>query len=203
MKKFFNSALRWQGNLFANTSSIVVTILAIFVFTSCQKGTIQVDSAIDEVPNPKAVTLSDANVLHDYTGIPTLTMWELQQARAATSKYRNIKNAFKDGYADISVEVENMGHHFMKSSINDATFDIRNPEILVYDKHEDGTYELVAVEYAIPLSASVNAPAGFTGSMDVWDANQTFKLCLLHAWVWEYNPAGVFNPTNPNVHLHE
>ena len=37
---------------------------------------------------------------------------------------------------------------------------------------------------------------------DVWDGNVGAGLWLLHAWVWCYNPAGVFNPTNPLVHLH-
>jgi hypothetical protein len=28
------------------------------------------------------------------------------------------------------------------------------------------------------------------------------QLWLLHSWVWAYNPQGIFNPTNPMVHLH-
>ena len=62
--------------------------------------------------------------------------------------------------------------------------------------------KLVAVEYAIPLDLSVNAPTGFTGNLDVWKRDTFFQLWLLHAWVWEYNPLGVFNPTNPLVHSH-
>lgn len=34
-----------------------------------------------------------------------------------------------------------------------------------------------------------------------WDGNTGFGLWLLHAWVWDYNPAGVFSPMNPTVHL--
>jgi hypothetical protein len=129
-------------------------------------------------------------------------MWELQQARAASARYRNIENAKKDGYGDIAVVVPQMGHHFLRLENLDDKFDYRKPEILVYNKHEDGSYELVAVEYAIPLDLSVNAPAGFTGDSDVWDRNTGFGLWLLHAWVWSFNPNGVFNPTNPSVHTH-
>jgi len=143
---------------------------------------------------------AEGDVVSSYTGLSWQTTWELQQARAATAKYRNVENAIKDGYADIAVDVENMGHHFMKTSIVDGTFDIRQPEILVYNKDHDGNQVLVAAEYAIPLTNP--QPAGFTGSADVWDGNAGFQLWLLHAWVWAYNPSGVFNPTNPTVHLH-
>src|SRR5215216_2722513 len=83
---------------------------------------------------------TNAEVLNNYSGIFSQTLWELRQARAATAKYRNIKNAIKDGYADISVVVPNMGHHYMKSAFVDATFEIRKPEILVYNKNEDEAF---------------------------------------------------------------
>ena len=88
----------------------------------------------------------------------------------------------------------------MKTSIVDGIFDIREPEILVYNKNVGGAQELVAVEYAVPLTFP--KPEGFTGSADVWNGTSGFPLWLLHAWVWSYNPDGVFNWTNPTVHLH-
>ena len=146
---------------------------------------------------------SDGNVLHQYHGLSWQTMWELLQVRAATARYRDIQNAISDGYADISVVVPNMGYHYMKSALVDVTFEIRKPEILVYNKKENGKFQLVAVEYAVPIDLSPDkAPKGFTGSADVWDRNTGFGLWLLHAWVWYRNPDGVFNPTNPLVHLH-
>jgi len=72
----------------------------------------------------------------------------------------------------------------------------------VYNKNEDGSFQLVAAEYAVPIDISPNKPPeGFTGTGDVWDRNTGFGLWLLHAWVWKNNPDGVFNPTNPLVHL--
>ena len=59
-----------------------------------------------------------------------------------------------------------------------------------------GKRRLVAVEYAVPLALSKRAPAGFMGRADQWDANQTFQLWTLHAWVYEFNPDGVFAPFN-------
>ena len=134
-----------------------------------------------------------------YSGLSSQNLWELQQARAATARYRNIKNALKDGYVDIEVDVEHMGHHFLKEALLDATFDFRQPEILVYNKNDAGEQELVALEYAAPLTA--NPPSGYSGNDDEWTIYEN-ALWTLHAWVWAYNPDGVFNPTNPLVHLH-
>lgn len=133
-------------------------------------------------------------------GVSPQTAWELQQAKAATAKYQDIANALADGYEDIHVDVEGMGHHFMKSLHLDDQFDYRKPEILVYNRDKNGTQRLVAVEYAIPLTEP--RPEGFTGDDDEWDGNTGFGLWLLHAWVWEHNPNGVFKAMNPNITLH-
>jgi hypothetical protein len=189
-------------NLNKPLSAIVVICICLFLVACEQEDqNIVVPDASVEAKG-MGTTLSQTNVVNLYPSVPDQTLWELQQARAATARYRHLENAKKDGYGDIDVIVENMGYHYMKLDNVDATFDVRKPEILVYAKHDDGSYELVAVEYAVPLGLSVSAPEGFSGSMDVWDENHGFGLWLLHAWVWSYNPDGVFNSTNPLVHLH-
>jgi len=91
----------------------------------------------------------------------------------------------------------------MKSKFVNATFDVSKPEILVYNKKLNGSFELVAVEYAVPISVTPDvAPKGFTGSADVWERNTDFGLWLQHAWIWRFNPDGVFHNTNPLVHVH-
>ena len=128
-----------------------------------------------------------------------LPVTELAKTRRATARYQNIENALKDGYVDINVVLPNMGRHFLKEGILDATFDAERPELLVYTEEPGGHRSLVAVEYAVPLSLSATSPEGFTGAADVWFPDQTFKLWTLHAWVWRENPAGMFNPTNKKV----
>lgn len=200
MKNLFNSALRCNRKSFAQQGIFYFLFIGLLI-TSCQKE--NRGTPVEEVQSTSNHTMiTESNVVHDYSGVLKKTAWELQQARAATARYRNIKNAIKDGYGDISVVLPNMGYHYLKSSFVDATFDIRKPELLVYNKNENGEFQLLAVEYAVPLSLSSNAPQGFSGNQDVWDRNTGFGLWLLHAWVWSYNPDGVFNPTNPLVHLH-
>ena len=215
MKKLFNASKGRNANNVAalpllsgftrNTKFLyyLAVLLGALLFTGCEK------QAINETRNeaqplslkmqPSVTGNSDAEFLNMYDGLSKQTSWELQQARAATARYRDIKNAIKDGYSNINVDVPNMGHHFMKTSLVDATFDIRNPEILVYNGLDTGNPELVAVEYAVPLTYP--KPEGFTGSDDVWNGTSGFPFWLQHAWVWKYNPDGVFNWTNPTVDL--
>jgi hypothetical protein len=130
--------------------------------------------------------------------LPPVVMAELQLAKISTSSYNNINNAIADGYVDINVVVPHMGHHYMNPGYLDGNFEIDKPEILVYSPNSaSGHMQLVAVEYAIPNTEP--QPEGFTGGHDVWDNNAGFGLWLLHAWVWEYNPDGVFTGMNPNI----
>jgi hypothetical protein len=136
-----------------------------------------------------------------YKGEGPLPVVELGKVRSATAKYHDIQKALADGYMDIDVVRPNMGRHFMRPDITvgNAEFDLTTPEILVYQEGPNGHLRLVAVEYAIPLNLSANAPPGFTGNADVWFPSDEFGLWLLHAWVWKDNPDGMFNATNPNV----
>jgi hypothetical protein len=157
----------------------------------------------DETSRESKEMNSDDDFRKSHKRLGLRTILELLQARWATYKYRDLQAAKDDGYRDIGVIVENMGHHYMKDALVDEKFDASKPEILVYNKLADGRFKLVAVEYAVPIEKTPNkAPRGFTGDADVWDRNTGFGLWLLHAWVWYKNPSGVFSPTNPDVHTH-
>ncbi len=169
----------------------------LFLVLSCTK-----EAGVEDRGSSAALIAETAPESFKSSGLSHSTLLELMQARAATARYHNIANAFADGYANINVVIPNMGYHFMKTAWVDAQFEVTKPEILVYNKQPNGRMQLVAVEYAVPLSMSANAPAGFSGTQDVWTANTGFGLWLLHAWVWYENPDGVFNPTNAAVHLH-
>lgn len=202
MKQNYFGAKRRTGILFAPASPLFLVILLIgFTFSSCKKQ--DVTSQQEEEVQSMAARNGQADVLNNYTGLSQETAFELQQARAATARYRNFENADKDGYVDINVVMPQMGYHFLNPALLDDHFDYTKPEILVYNKDHEGQMQLVAVEYAVPIPLTPNtAPAGFTGTGDVWKYDTVFNLWLLHAWVWNFNPEGVFHPTNPLVHLH-
>ena len=126
---------------------------------------------------------------------------ELAKARGATAKYHSIAAAEADEYVDIHVFVPGQGFHYLNFGLLDATFEADKPEILVYARvpHEN-CLQLVAVEYAVPISLSPNGPPeGFPGDDDKWDRNEEFGLWTLHAWVWFQNPNGMFAEVNQRV----
>lgn len=129
-----------------------------------------------------------------------LAALQLENVRHATARYLDVDAAVADGYVDIGAFVPGMGWHYLKGSNVDNRFSAARPELLVYaDDPCGGKRRLVAVEYAIPLAASERAPQGFAGPADRWDANHELGLWTLHAWIWEYNPDGVFAPFNSRV----
>ena len=97
--------------------------------------------------------------------------------------------------------VPNMGWHYINQAyVDDGRFDPSKPELLVYaDDPCGGKRKLVAVEYAVPLHLSHRAPQGFFGNADQWDRNTTYGIWTLHAWLYEYNPDGVFAAFNPRL----
>ncbi len=122
---------------------------------------------------------------------PPLAILQLDQVRDADGEVSPTSAAAEAaGYVDIGLFVPNMGWHYMNEELwTMASSTATRPELLVYaDDPCGGKRKLVAVEYAIPLSMSKRAPAGFVGRADEWDANQTFQLWTLHAWVLRVQP---------------
>jgi len=131
---------------------------------------------------------------------PSAAILQLEDVRQATARLLDLARAEVEGYVDISVFFPKMGWHYLKPELLDGKFDATQPELLVYANDPcGGPRRLVAVEYAVPLALSKFAPNGFAGVADVWTANTAFGLWTLHAWVFEFNPDGVFAPYNPRV----
>jgi hypothetical protein len=181
----------------------VMIVVASLLFSACKKyDADKPQTKSEERLSSNNGVKPDQELLNYYRGLNPQTLWELQQVRAATAKYQNINNAFGDSYVDIGLVMPNMGYHFLKAELITPVFDLRKPPILVYNKKDNGDFELVAVEYAVPINPqSPNTPPeGFTGNDDMWDFNTlNTGWWTLHAWVWKNNPDGVFNMTNPLV----
>ena len=206
MKNLFNATDR-PIKTFMNAQGTPLLYMGIlftaFVFTACKK----YEANKPQTENIEQVTSNngkpDLELFSQYNGLDPQTLLELQQVKAATAKYQNIDNAFADDYRkDPVVVLPNMGYHFLKPELVSPVFDLSKPAILVYNKKDNGNFELVAVEYAVPMSSLPLhvAPEGFTGNDDVWNENTLNSgWWTLHAWVWKNNPDGVFKPMNPLV----
>lgn len=133
-----------------------------------------------------------------------LVQWELEvdQLKTATSKYVDIDVATAEGFFDASGFVPNMGHHYLLPPRVDGTFELEQPEILLYAPDADGNMEFVAVEYAVPIADLDNPgspPDGFAGDLDVWEINPGLSQWQLHVWIVKDNPDGLFAPHNPTI----
>lgn len=147
----------------------------------------------------KPQTIAKSSSAHSSIAVhlPPQTQQELARVRSAIMKYHDVDTAIADGYVDINVVLPGQGRHFLKESILDATFEIGQPEILVYASDpRTKRLRLVAVEYAVPLKLSATAPEGFTGDNDKWMAAKEYGLWTLHVWPFMDNPNGVFAHSN-------
>jgi len=112
-----------------------------------------------------------------------------------------------------------MGFHFIKGELLDLTVEPTKPEALVYAPDKNGKMKLAALEYVVfqaPWNEAhrlhpetfaampelfgtefmpVNAAPGH-GDNTVFDIPPFY---MLHVWIWNSNPSGLFNPWNPTV----
>ena len=163
-----------------NTWALLLTML--LALTGCSNDD---DTNDDDVPIPLAAWEIEVNTLKD-----------------ATSQYIDFQVALDEGRIDVSGYVPNMGHHFLSPALADGVFEINKPEILLYLPDENKVMQLAAVEYSIipedPKNPG-NAPAGFSGDLDVWNFNEAIGQWQLHVWIILANPNGIFAGSNPAI----
>ena len=150
---------------------------------------------------------------------------QLARARLATAKYATDLDAAKaDGYQIITKDIPGMGFHFLNPSI--TGFDVRRPDILVYE-HRDGQWQLGALEWVFPAKparpplqgaqyGSFGAACHYVDGTFVFEENQSDcaatspesgaafnfwhpDLVTLHVWIWYPNPDGLYASMNPLV----
>ncbi len=144
----------------------------------------------------------------------------LEEIKAALEKYQDPYVAVHDLYlstvgcivypeggaeGQMQYPPGGMGVHFLNVSLIDNELDPLRPEVLIYERAQDGTLHLAAAEWFVPLEASPTAPELFGRKLDgPMEGHQPlmpagFHHWDLHVWLWKDNPAGMFVPTNPNV----
>ena len=96
-----------------------------------------------------------------------------------------------------------MGVHFLNVPLIDGELDPMRPEVLIYERLEDGTLRLAAAEWFVPAAAVDEPPSlfgrQFDGPMEGHKPlmPEGFHHYDLHVWLWKENPEGTYVPTNP------
>jgi hypothetical protein len=131
----------------------------------------------------------------------------VQRIRAATAPYHSLDAAVAAGYAprvekcytDSMAHHGTMGYHHLNREHLDSMLVAERPEILLYERLDDGGYRLNGVEFIVPYriwSRDSSPPKVF--GLDL-KREDNLNLWYLHAWVWTENPAGLFADWNPDV----
>jgi hypothetical protein len=150
---------------------------------------------------------------------------QVAAARRATAKYEtNLARAKADGYGIITRMIPNMGFHFLNPGV--TGFDVRKPDILVYE-HRGTGWQLGALEWVFtsmpakpPLPGAhygvFGAACHYVDGTFVFADSQAScaakspqsgaafnfwhpRLITLHFWIWYPNPSGLYASTNPLV----
>jgi hypothetical protein len=142
----------------------------------------------------------------------------------ATEQYRDVQVAMDDGFDPVTQDIPGRGSYFINSDRWDETLNMAEPEGLIYEPAPDGG-RLMGVFYLVPSWLVPVAPGGFMGDEDVWAVHDDFcidenlqasegvseQACgavggvwwdemghFLPAWLFKFNPDGVFQEINPN-----
>jgi hypothetical protein len=170
-----------------------------------------VSSAVDDVTAPAAQA-------HDMSGHEAGLEDDLAQVRRVTARYHDLDAALDAGYELGWVNGSGqriitgcvshptagaMGYHYFNAELMaDLTTDLLEPEALVYAPGPEGQLRLVAVEWVVrgPNSnpPGVSEPPIVLG-MPLHILVPAVGFWLMHAWVWQPNPAGMFADFNPEV----
>jgi hypothetical protein len=129
----------------------------------------------------------------------------IEEVRELTRDFHDISVAMEAGWAvDLSgcvfhPEEGGMGHHFGRLDYIDGRVNHLEPQILLYEPREDGSFAFIGVEYIVPfeiLPADSEAPVLFGQE---FHQNPHLNLWALHVWTERENPKGIFYDWNPNV----
>jgi hypothetical protein len=144
---------------------------------------------------------------------------ELAQVRANLDKYRDPIVAVHDGYLSsvacvayakgsegtMHYAAGGMGVHFLNFLLIGKPLDPARPQVLIYEPDGD-RLRLAAAEWFVPVEAAGSARPTILGHelqgpMEGHDPLQPKGMHHydLHVWLWKHNPAGTFEPTNPDV----
>ena len=129
---------------------------------------------------------------------------EILAVRTATARFQEQAIAVAAGWSEQFPEgcmASNrgaQGFHYLNPALVDTVVDANTPELVMYERRDDGTMELVGVEYIVPLDQwHGDTPPTLFGQP--FGRNDKFGIWALHIWAFRSNSSGAFAPWNPNV----
>jgi hypothetical protein len=132
------------------------------------------------------------------------TVQAVATLRRATNRYHNLSVAVEEGFVLLHKCESRPGEgpigtvYVNPNRLLDGVIDPEVPDALIYEPTRNGRPTLVGVEFAIPYTLWPQPqPPTFLGA--TFQTEDEFGVYALHAWVWRYNPKGLFAERNPRV----
>jgi hypothetical protein len=187
-----------------------VSVLGLaFLLTSCEYPLTTADGIFTEPQTPIGTANSHLS--------NAISNSELNKALAAlrglTAPFHNFEKAEDAGWWLPLTDclelpgVGGMGYHYGNPDfLGNTTPNVLEPGVLVYEPQKNGKLRLVAVEYVV-LYDVLYGPGGVP-PMDAeppvlmgqqFHQNPGARLWMLHVWIWQHNPNGIFENWNPTV----
>ena len=135
----------------------------------------------------------------------------------STARFHDIEQAMEAGYTVKVLDQAGlqciaqpgegaMGIHMLNPNLlfDGGKIDADEPELLVYERRNDGSLKLVALEYLVFQAdwAGGGKPSLFGTEFDEIKAGNRYGIppsWALHAWIWKPNPSGMLYAWNPRV----
>lgn len=137
---------------------------------------------------------------------------QLAELRKATARFQQLEVAKQAGYAAQITpcwahhSAGAMGYHFGNTNLFDATADLLQPELVIYEPQPGGHMKLVGMEYLVPKDAWAAAGHDLNDPNDVpellgqkFTPHTFLPIFKLHIWLWRNNPSGTYADWNPKV----
>ncbi len=196
---------------------MVVAGAILAVGTACGVAQEDYDALVAEIADLEA----EHDINHEL--LETLEATDLGAVLLATAKYQDEAVALADGYVStvecVQAPPGGMGVHYVNFALLEEPPDLLKPSILLYLPSGSG-FKLIGVEWvAVALANTDEGPAPWFGeeAPDSWISSAPTLLGKMfegpmaghgpedpwhydsHVWLWEENPAGMFEDFNPNV----
>jgi hypothetical protein len=184
----------------------LLTCLTTFLVLGLAAGCESPSGTPDDTPLPTETDAAIAEAVGvQLAKLPPEIQHSIVELRKATSPLHNLDRAMEAGFnVDLTGCLENppiggMGHHYgFPARIDGAPPVAAEPEILVFSPKANGKLQLGAVEYVVPFGAwTADAPPSLHGQS--FHRNEGAGLWVLHVWLWNHNPDGLFADWNPTV----
>lgn len=127
--------------------------------------------------------------------------------RAATNSFVSLDSAVAAGYnRDVAMCFVDsihghgaMGYHHVNRSLVDALIEVERPEILLYERLDDGRYVFNGVEYILLYRFWPRDSVAPTVLAQTMLRDDDRNYWYLHVWTIKHNPLGIFADWNPGV----